>query len=145
MTAGSYTLEPRLPELGSPVLVHGLTGFMDAGGASRLAIEHLLETCKHTRVATFDIDSIFDFRGRRPRTVFDSDHYVSVAMPELLVDAAVDERGEGVPGPARLRAGHRLGGGQRQGSSGWSRRSACAWSWGCTRSPGRPRTRGRST
>ncbi len=95
MTAGSYTLEPHLPELGSPVLVHGLTGFMDAGGASRLAIEHLLETCKHTRVATFDIDSIFDYRGRRPRTVFDSDHYVSVAMPELLVDAAVDERGEG--------------------------------------------------
>jgi predicted ATP-grasp superfamily ATP-dependent carboligase len=76
------------------VLVHGLTGFMDAGGASRLAIEHLLDSCEHTRVATFDIDSLFDYRGRRPRTVFDSDHYESVAMPELVVDAAVDERGE---------------------------------------------------
>jgi hypothetical protein len=67
---------------------------MDAGGASRLAIEHLLDSCEHTRVATFDIDSLFDYRGRRPRTVFDSDHYESVAMPELVVDAAVDERGE---------------------------------------------------
>jgi hypothetical protein len=67
---------------------------MDAGGASRLAIEHLLSACEHTRVATFDIDSLYDYRGRRPRTVFDSDHYESVAMPELVVDAAVDERGE---------------------------------------------------
>ncbi len=94
MTAGSYRLEPDRPELGAPVLVHGLTGFMDAGGASRLAIEHLLESCEHTRVATFDIDSLFDYRGRRPRTVFNSDHYESVAMPELVVDAAVDEHGE---------------------------------------------------
>jgi predicted ATP-grasp superfamily ATP-dependent carboligase len=94
VTAGSYRLEPDRPELGAPVLVHGLTGFMDAGGASRLAIEHLLETCEHTRIATFDIDALFDYRGRRPRTVFDSDHYESVAMPELVVDAAVDERGE---------------------------------------------------
>ncbi|HYO86112.1 MAG TPA: PAC2 family protein [Dermatophilaceae bacterium] len=94
MTAGSYRLEADRPELGAPVLVHGLTGFMDAGGASRLAVEHLLESCEHTRVATFDIDSLYDYRGRRPRTVFDSDHYESVAMPELVVDAAVDERGE---------------------------------------------------
>jgi proteasome assembly chaperone (PAC2) family protein len=94
VTAGSYRLEPDRPELGAPVLVHGLTGFMDAGGASRLAIEHLLSSCEHTRVATFDIDSLYDYRGRRPRTVFDSDHYESVAMPELVVDAAVDERGE---------------------------------------------------
>jgi hypothetical protein len=94
VTAGSYRLEPDRPELGAPVLVHGLTGFMDAGGASRLAIEHLLRTSEHTRIATFDIDALFDYRGRRPRTVFDSDHYESVAMPELVVDAAVDQRGE---------------------------------------------------
>lgn len=94
MAAGSFHLEPDRPEMGSPVLVHGLTGFMDAGGASRLAIEHLLETTEHTRVATFDIDEIFDYRGRRPRTVFNADHYESVTMPELVVDAAVDAHGE---------------------------------------------------
>lgn len=94
MTAGSYRLESGHPELVSPVMVHGLTGFMDAGGAGRLAIEHLLETCVHTRVATFDIDALFDFRARRPRTVFTADHYESVAMPELVVDAAVDADGE---------------------------------------------------
>lgn len=94
MVAGSYRLEPDRPELGAPVLVHGLTGFMDAGGAGRIAIEHLLETCEPTRIATFDIDSLYDYRGRRPRTVFNADRYTSVAMPELVVDAAVDEGGE---------------------------------------------------
>ncbi len=94
MTVVPYELDPDRPTLGTPVLVHGLTGFMDAGGASRLAIEHILETCEHSRVATFDIDALFDYRGRRPRTVFESDHYASVAMPELVVDAAVDTQGE---------------------------------------------------
>lgn len=94
MAAGSFRLEPDRPEMGSPVLVSGLTGFMDAGGASRLAIEHLLESTEHTRVATFDIDALFDYRGRRPRTVFNADHYESVTMPELVVDAAVDAHGE---------------------------------------------------
>jgi hypothetical protein len=94
VTAGSYRLEPDRPELGAPVLVHGLTGFMDAGGAARLAIEHLLETCQPTRLATFDIDTLFDFRARRPRTVFNADHYESVEMPELVVDAAIDAQGE---------------------------------------------------
>ena len=94
MTAGSYRLEPGRPELGAPVLVHGLTGFMDAGGASRLAIEHLLETCEPTRVATFDIDALYDYRSRRPRTLFESTRFASVQMPELVVDAAVDAHGE---------------------------------------------------
>lgn len=80
--------------MGAPVLIHGLTGFMDAGGASRLAIEHLLESTEHERVATFDVDDIFDYRARRPRTVFAVDHYESVSMPELVVDAAVDDHGE---------------------------------------------------
>ena len=94
MTAGSYHLEPERPELGAPVLVHAMTGFMDAGGASRLAVEHLLENCHPVRVATFDVDALYDYRSRRPRTVFQSDHYESVAMPELAVDACVDEDGE---------------------------------------------------
>lgn len=94
MTAGSYRLEPERPELGAPVFVHALTGFMDAGGAGRLAVEHILENCEPVRVATFDVDSLFDYRSRRPRTVFDADHYESVDMPELVVDAAVDEHGE---------------------------------------------------
>ena len=36
-----YELEPDLPELGGPVLVQALDGFVDAGNARRLAREQL--------------------------------------------------------------------------------------------------------
>jgi hypothetical protein len=94
MTAGSYKMAEPAGDLGTPVLVHGLTGFMDAGGSSRLAIDHILATVPHRRLVTFDIDEIFDYRARRPRTIFESDHYESITMPELAIDAATDEHGE---------------------------------------------------
>ena len=37
-----YQLEADVPELGRPVLIQALTGFVDAGDAGRLAREHLL-------------------------------------------------------------------------------------------------------
>ena len=43
---GLYELDPVQPqpgELERPVLVHALSGFVDAGGAGRLAAEHLLD------------------------------------------------------------------------------------------------------
>lgn len=92
--SASYTMVGRSDGLGSPVLLHGLSGFMDAGGAARLAVEHILDATEHHRLATFDIDEIFDYRARRPRMVFDSDHYAEVALPELAVDTVVDEHGE---------------------------------------------------
>jgi hypothetical protein len=94
MTAGSYKMAEPAGDLGTPVLVHALTGFMDAGGSSRMAIEHILATVPHRRLVTFDIDEIYDYRARRPRTIFESDHYESITMPELAIDAATDEHGE---------------------------------------------------
>lgn len=95
MAAGGYSMAEPAGELGTPVLLHGLTGFMDAGGAARLAIDHLLTSMTHRRLVTFDIDEIYDYRARRPRTIFQADHYESVSMPELAIDAATDEHGEG--------------------------------------------------
>ena len=60
------------------VLIHGLTGFMDAGGGGRLAVAHILDTMKNRPVAYFHIDSLYDYRGRRPKTLFDSDQYESM-------------------------------------------------------------------
>jgi len=48
------------------VLVHVLTGFIDAGQAGALARDHLLATMQHRRVATFDVDRLLDYRSRRP-------------------------------------------------------------------------------
>jgi predicted ATP-grasp superfamily ATP-dependent carboligase len=80
-----YQLAPDLPELGRPVLIQALTGFVDAGSASRLAREHLLATLPARVVATFDIDTLLDYRSRRPIMVFVEDHWESYEEPTLAL------------------------------------------------------------
>src|SRR5438067_1188799 len=57
-----YELTGDLPDLGRPVLVQALTGFVDAGDATRLAREHLMDTLDATLVATFDADQLLEYR-----------------------------------------------------------------------------------
>lgn len=80
-----YVLEPDLPELGSPVLIQALDGFVDAGSATRLAREHLLSTHGSRVVATFDVDTLLDYRARRPLMTFDVDHWADYAEPRLAL------------------------------------------------------------
>ena len=75
------------------VLVHGLTGFMDAGGGGRLAVKHILDHLEHRPVAYFHIDMLYDYRGRRPKTVFDSDHYESMDLPQITLSEVIDAEG----------------------------------------------------
>lgn len=72
------------------VLIHGLTGFMDAGGGGRLAVKHILDTLEHRPVAYFHIDMLYDYRGRRPKTIFDSDHYESMDLPQITLSEVTD-------------------------------------------------------
>jgi predicted ATP-grasp superfamily ATP-dependent carboligase len=83
--AGLYALSRALPELDSPVLVHDLMGFIDAGAGARLAAQHLLEALDHSVVARFDVDQLVDYRARRPPMTFVRDHFESVEMPSLDV------------------------------------------------------------
>lgn len=76
------------------VLVHGLTGFMDAGSSGKLAIAHMLETLENRPVAYFHIDTMYDYRGRRPRTIFDSDHYEQMDLPHLTLSEVTDAEGQ---------------------------------------------------
>jgi predicted ATP-grasp superfamily ATP-dependent carboligase len=76
-----------------PVLVHALTGFVDAGQAGRLARDHLLETLEHRPVATFDIDQLLDYRSRRPPMIFEADHWVSYDEPDLMLHEVHDAGG----------------------------------------------------
>ena len=70
-----YQLTDDLPDLGQPVLIQALTGFVDAGNASRLAREHLLTSLDARTIATFDVDQLFDYRSRRPVMTFVEDHW----------------------------------------------------------------------
>jgi len=75
-----------------PVLVHALQGFVDAGHAGQVAVEHLAGTGSGRRLVTFDVDQLVDYRSRRPVMTFDSGwtHY---AAPELVVDLLEDAQG----------------------------------------------------
>lgn len=88
-------LSPDRPELGRPVLIQALTGFVDAGNATRIAREHLLENLESQPVATFDVDQLLDYRSRRPTMDFTEDHWESYEEPILQVHALVD--GQGTP------------------------------------------------
>jgi predicted ATP-grasp superfamily ATP-dependent carboligase len=88
-----YTLAEEIPELERPVLLYYLDGFMDAGGAGRLATEHLVSSMNPRTVATFDVDSLIDYRSRRPPMIFDTSHWVDYKAPELTVKACEDAVG----------------------------------------------------
>jgi len=85
-----YQLIDDLPELGRPVLIQALTGFVDAGSAGRLAREHLLTTLTGRVIATFDIDALLDYRSRRPIMMFVEDHWESYEEPELALHVLYD-------------------------------------------------------
>ena len=74
-------------------LVVALQGFIDAGAAGRLAMSHLLDTCAPETVATFDLDTMFDYRARRPPMIFVEDHWESYDAPQLRVSRLTDTTG----------------------------------------------------
>jgi predicted ATP-grasp superfamily ATP-dependent carboligase len=88
-----YTLGGEIPELERPVLVYQLDGFMDAGSAGRLAIDHLVATMDARPLVDFDVDSLIDYRSRRPTMIFDTDHWVDYEAPKLTIQACEDAVG----------------------------------------------------
>jgi hypothetical protein len=88
-----FELDPDRPELGSPVLIQALDGFIDAGGAKRIAREHLLASYESQVVATFDVDQLLDYRARRPAMLFVEDHWESYDDPKLAVHLIHDAVG----------------------------------------------------
>ena len=90
-----YTIEHSAEEPVSPrVLLHHFDGAMDAGHAGALAIEQLLMTLPHERMATFDVDTLVDYRARRPIMTYATHTYESAVMPELALDLVQDDEGE---------------------------------------------------
>ena len=88
-----YELEPDRPELDGPVLVQALEGFIDAGGARKLASTHLLDNLESQIVARFDVDQLFDYRARRPVMVFAKDHWEFYDAPVLAIHLLRDQAG----------------------------------------------------
>jgi predicted ATP-grasp superfamily ATP-dependent carboligase len=92
--ADLYEVGPAAPEpAGDLVMLYYLDGFIDAGAAGRLLTAHLLSSLEHEQIATFDIDSLLDYRSRRPIMTFAKDHWDDYDAPELGVSLLRDVEG----------------------------------------------------
>lgn len=84
-------LNPMWEDATGPVLVFALEGFLDAGGATRIAVEHLLAQDQGRVVASFDLDAFFDYRARRPGMTFAENRYRDYDAPRLVVRLCHDK------------------------------------------------------
>ncbi|RKT77155.1 PAC2 family protein [Terracoccus luteus] len=82
-----------IADLRASVLVVALGGFIDAGNTQKLVSEHLLATHESRVIASFDVDQVLDYRGRRPVMTFDRDHWSSYDDPSLLLHRVLDKEG----------------------------------------------------
>jgi hypothetical protein len=89
----AFDTDTPVGELRASVLLVSLEGFVDAGQTQRLLTDHVLATLPHTVVASFDVDQLMDYRGRRPTMMFDRDRWSSYADPTLLLYHVVDADG----------------------------------------------------
>jgi hypothetical protein len=75
-------------------LVAGLTGFADAGNAVTQLNSYMLESLpSHELIASFDNDTLLDYRARRPTFTFANDHIEDYKPPRLELHLVDDEVG----------------------------------------------------
>ncbi|HLR95267.1 MAG TPA: PAC2 family protein [Jiangellaceae bacterium] len=83
--------ESGLPD--APVLVLGLSGYVDAGHAGSGLVDQFRTALDHRIVARFDADLLVDYRARRPRISFVEDHFEEYEAPEIVLRAMTDVTG----------------------------------------------------
>lgn len=88
-----FETDTDLSESRPGVLVVALGAFIDAGETQRMLSEHLVETGTPELIATFDIDQLFDYRGRRPAMVFDTNRFAEYEQPAMLLQRLTDRDG----------------------------------------------------
>ncbi|MGJ9371666.1 PAC2 family protein [Nesterenkonia sp. CF4.4] len=59
------------------------SGHTDAGSLSEQLSESLLGTLPHRRLASFDVDELFDYRSRRPQITFTDNRFSNFEAPSL--------------------------------------------------------------
>jgi hypothetical protein len=86
-----FKLRRQLPEMNEPTVVVALDGWVDAGSAATNAAATLAQGGRI--VASFDADSIFDYRARRPTLEIVHGRPRSLEWPQLTMRATkVGER-----------------------------------------------------
>ena len=88
-----YEFRVAVSELSDPVLLVSLDGFVDAGSAARQAVTHLFEVCDYEELATFDLDTLVDYRSRRPVMTFVDHEWTDYTEPKLALYQLWDRAG----------------------------------------------------
>jgi hypothetical protein len=89
-----YETDSNPASVGASTMLVSMGGFIDAGRTQRLLTEQLLTAHDHTVVASFDLDQLLDYRGRRPMMTFERDRFTSYEDPSLLLYRLVDQDGQ---------------------------------------------------
>lgn len=76
------------------VLIVTLGSFIGAGRLQEVLSTHLLEAGSAVEVASFDLDRLYDYRGRRPLMTFNSNHWTGYEKPTMKVHRLEDRDGE---------------------------------------------------
>lgn len=100
-----------LPTLTEPVLVVMLTGWIDAGGAARAAMEAIELESQTTPIVEFDDDVFVDFRARRPTLELRDGLHSVLQWERILLSAGTDRTGRDLlvlSGPEPDMAWHRF-------------------------------------
>lgn len=88
-----FEQDAHASELGARTMIVALGGLVDAGNTQRLIVQHLLGNCDPIVVASFDIDQLLDYRGRRPVMTFDRDRFTAYEDPSLNLYRLTDDEG----------------------------------------------------
>ena len=88
-----YDVDSAVDVPGGLILAHYLSGFVDAGRAAGLAVKTLLEQYEPVEVARFDLDTLLDYRGRRPVMHYDTDHWAGYEEPGTTLSLLRDQEG----------------------------------------------------
>lgn len=88
-----YEVDSAVQGLDGAILLHYFDGFLDAGSAGQALTEHLLEEMEHRVVARFDVDTLIDYRARRPAMSYATDHWEGYDAPKLAVYLLHDTSG----------------------------------------------------
>lgn len=104
-----WLVEP--PELDDPVLLVMLSGWIDASGAARAAIDAIGEDALASPVIEFDDDTYVDFRARRPVMELRDGLHSVLHWERILLAAGHDQTGRDLlvlTGPEPDMAWHRF-------------------------------------
>ena len=79
-----HLYESRFP-LRNPVMISAFSGWNDAGESATVAIEHLLTTWSHHKLASLDSEEYYDFQVNRPTISLDAKVVREIVWPNTIV------------------------------------------------------------